>query len=157
MPMRTRVLCHPSALLLLLATLGITVRAHAGAPAFRGAGELTSARVTQPYLQRALTHGAAWKNFQARHGNWSALWNEATATPHRAVGPSIPLRGFANDAASADRAVRGFIAANPSLFGGSGIALETVASYRHGGVWYVRYRQLVQGVPVLFSDVEVRV
>ena len=35
--------------------------------------------------------------------------------------------------------------------------LETVAVYKAGRVWYARYRQIVAGVPVLFSDWEFRV
>lgn len=128
----------------------------AGAAASAPAAVL-SVRAGDPARQHALTNGAAWRSFRARYGGWQVLWNEATGTPHRAFGPSIPLAGFAGDAASADRAVRAFVAAHPELFGGSGIELQTAYVGRHGDVWYVRYRQTVQGVPVLFSDWEFRV
>src|SRR5207247_6974458 len=38
-----------------------------------------------------------------------------------------------------------------------GIELESVSSSLHGRVWYVRYRQLIHGLPVWFSDWEFRV
>src|SRR5206468_7515808 len=92
----------------------------------------------------------------ARHGSWNAMWNEATGTPHRALGPGIALDGYADDPAAVDQAVRGFIAANASLFGGP-VDLATAAVHRAGNIWYVRYRQTIGGVPVLFSDWEFRV
>src|SRR5439155_15439609 len=93
---------------------------------------------------------------QGRYGRWHALWNEATSTPHRAFGRAIPLAGFRGDTPSADRAVRAFIGQNPRVFGNSP-TLELADAYRAGDVWYVRYRQLVAGVPVLDADREFRV
>lgn len=119
--------------------------------------KLLSVQSTDEAKQRALSLGPTWKSFRTANGAWTAVWNEATGTPHRAFGPSIPLRGFAGDAESADRAVRAFIAGHPALFGGPGVQLQTVYAGRHGNLWYVRYRQTIQGVPVLFSDWEFRV
>ena len=48
-----------------------------------------------------------------------------------------------------DRSVRNFIAANPSLFGGV-TELELVSARLVNNTWYVRYRQTVGGIPVLF-------
>ena len=101
-------------------------------------------------LQQELGEGPAWRDFQARHGTWTALWNEGTRSPHLAFGPAILLRGFQNDAASVDRAVRGFIRENEALFGRP--TLETVSVQRAGDVWYLVYRQTVRGTPVLFED-----
>jgi hypothetical protein len=125
-------------------------------PASRAPG-LMPVQTGHALAQRALSRSSYWQAFQSRFGHWNAMWNEATGTPHRAFGPSIPLAGFANDAAGADHAVRGFIAEHPELFGGSSVELESVSSSLHGRVWYVRYRQLVHGHPVLFSDWEFRV
>ena len=65
------------------------------------------------------------------------------------------LSGYANDAASVDRAVRSFIGANTNLFGAA--TLRTVRVNRTGDVWYVSYRQTLDGMDVLFSDWEFRV
>jgi hypothetical protein len=106
--------------------------------------------------RQGLESSAAWRTFRARHGDWRALWNAATGTPHRAVGPSIPLAGFAGDSASVDRSIRGFVAENPELFG-AGVVIEPRSVRRHGALWYASYRQLVSGLEVLFADWEFRV
>lgn len=105
--------------------------------------------------QATLSRAAAWQTFRARHGEWTAWWNERTATPHRASGPSIPLAGFADDSAAVDRAVRSFIAEHPDVF--LDPVVETVAVQRVDGRWYARYRQILGGLPVLASDWEFRV
>src|SRR2546426_11706637 len=99
-----------------------------GEIALSGAGPV---RMNDPALQRALTKSALWKSFQSRHGSWTAMWNEATGMPHRAMGPGIALDGYADDPAAVDQAVRGFIAANASLFGGP-VDLTTAAIHRAG-------------------------
>jgi len=116
----------------------------------------SASRAPRPEVQQALSRGAAWRDFQGRYGEWHAQWNEATSTPHRAFGRAIPLRGFAGDAPSADRAVRDFIARNQSVFGAES-ALELADAHRAGSIWYVRYRQTVGGIPLLDSDWEFRI
>jgi Zn-dependent metalloprotease len=113
-------------------------------------------RIGDTARQTALERGAAWQDFRKRNGDWSALWNEATGTPHRAFGRAIPLAGFRDDAGSVDQAVRRFIRENTALFG-DGVTLATASVQRSDRLWYVRYRQTVNGVPVLFSDWEFRV
>ena len=105
--------------------------------------------------QAALDDTPAWRGFRQRHGAWAASWNEATGTPHRAFGPPIALGGAASDAGAMDQAVRAFVAGNPAVFGTPTLALLPVL--RVNGIWFVRYRQTVAGVPVLFSDWEFRV
>ena len=111
--------------------------------------------IDSPALQQSLSRGPAWRGFATQHRGWRALWNQATGTPHRAFGPGIPLPGFAPRPAAADRVVRAFIAGHPELFG-TGPTLETLAAHPVQGLWYVRYRQTVGGVPVLFADWEFR-
>jgi len=111
--------------------------------------------IDSPALQQSLSRGPAWRGFATQHRGWRALWNQATGTPHRAFGPGIPLPGFAPRPAAADRAVRAFIAGHPELFG-TGPTLETLAAHPIEDRWYVRYRQTVGGVPVLFADWEFR-
>jgi len=101
---------------------------------------------------RVLREGAVWRRFTMRYGAWQAWWNASTGTPHRALGPPIPLAGYADDAASVDRAVRRFVTREGALFGAPD--LETILSRRDGNVWLVRYRRHIQGVPVLFEDWE---
>ena len=105
---------------------------------------------------RALEAAPAWQAFRGRHGDWSASWNDATGSPHRAVGPAIPLPGFAGDSASIDAALRAFVASNPGLFG-AGTTIAPRSIRRHGRLWYASYRQLIGGLEVLFADWEFRV
>lgn len=102
-----------------------------------------------------LSASAAWQSFEARHGRWSAWWNEHTGTPHRAGGRGIPLAGFQSDSASVDAAVRDFIDDHADLFRRP--VLETTAVQHVGRVWYVRYRQRIEGMPVIGADWEFRV
>lgn len=99
--------------------------------------------------------GGAWQAFENRHGRWQARWNRLTDSPHRAFGRGIALPGFRDDAASAEQAVRGFIGREGALFGQPD--LERVKATRVQNRWYVRFRQKVAGLPVLFSDWEFRV
>lgn len=164
MPTRSRVLHFAFPALLLAAQWALTLPA---AAATRPDTEVPGAAAREVRLepvhignakvQHALSQSAPWRSFESRAGHWNVSWNEATGTPHRAFGPSIPLAGFANDAVSADHAVRAFIAGHPGLFGGAGIELKSLAATRSGNVWYVRYQQQVHGVPVLYSDWEFRV
>ena len=135
-------------------------------PAFAAAPQDESARGTvlpasfavEPGAEAArnLDRGAAWSAFRARHGEWSVQWNGATRTPHRAIGRSIPLEGAGDDAGSIESAVRAFIADEPGVFG-TAPELERVAATRAGSVWYLRFHQNVNGLPVLFADWEFRV
>ena len=108
-------------------------------------------------LRQALLEGApSWRSFAARHGRWSAAWNQVTGSPHRAFGPPIALPRFTPQREGVDRAVRGFVEKEPDVFGGVR-ALETVAVVRARDVWYARYRQIFHGVPVAFADWEFRI
>ena len=77
-----------------------------------------------------LQSGTPWREFTARRGAWTALWNARTASPHRAFGPSIPLPGFADRADVVERAVRAFIAGHPGVFGSP--TLETIRVRKAG-------------------------
>jgi len=105
---------------------------------------------------RTLETTPAWQAFRAAHGSWSAVWNAVTGSPHRAYGPSFGLPGFRDDAAGVDQAVRAFIASEPGVFGPE-VTLETASVAKAGSLWYVSYRRLVGGLPVLFADWEFRV
>ncbi len=144
------------AALTLVASAAAAVQRPALAPPGAVALSGPTVRVHDPVRQRALSEAPAWQEFRSRHGDWAALWNEVTGTPHRAFGPSIPLDGYADDPAAVDRAVRRFVAEHPGIFGGAP-ALEIRRVQQVRDVWYVSYQQIVRGVAVLFSDWEFRV
>lgn len=149
-------------LLIRLSPIGLILAATAAGAALRSttpeiASEaLRSVKVGNDAMQSALSQGAAWREFTARHGKWTVIWNEVTKTPHRAFGSGIPLPGFAEDPVAVDRAVRGFIADNPGIFGAAR-GLELVKAVPAGNVWYVRYRQTLAGIPMIFGTWEFRV
>ncbi len=121
--------------------------APAGRPATRLAG---------PARARMLEQSPAWQAFRARYGDWTAIWNAATGTPHRAFGRGIALSGFAPSADAVDASLRAFVAGHPATFGRVD-GLDRTAVFEAGGRWYARYRQTFHGLPVLFSDWEFRV
>ena len=114
-----------------------------------GAGAVT---VAGPEVRARLDRSAPWQGFRARYGDWTAMWNARTASPHRAMGPAIPLPGFADRADAVEGAVRAFIAGNADLFGTP--VLETSRVQKVNEIWYVSFRQTVRGLPVLFADWE---
>ncbi len=120
-----------------------------------GAVPLASLNTASMDARVPAARAAAWASFESRHGRWSVMWDRATGTPHRAFGPSFALPGAANDAASVEGAVRAFVASEPGLFGAPD--LELVSAVRARETWYVRFRERVNGLPVLFADWEFRV
>jgi hypothetical protein len=141
----------------LLSTLLVSTPASAQEPPRPGEIRLPSptSRLATPAERRGFAERAGWREFAARHGAWNVVWNAATGSPHRAFGRPIPLPGFADDAPAVTRAVRGFVAANAGVFGTP--ELELVRAIRVRGAWYVTFREVVDGVPVLFADWEFRV
>jgi hypothetical protein len=111
-----------------------------------------------PARQAALAAAPEWQVFRAQHGAWRAWWNETAGTPHLASGPSIPIVDRASGGPAVDRALRTFVARNPTLFGATPARdLQTTRVQQAGSVWYASYRRLVRGLPVLFEDWEFRV
>src|SRR5262245_22624585 len=152
---------RPLAYVLTLLVLCPSLAAAAAKPAVQDQGEVVPARARsatpiQPAIQKQLSEGTTWRAFQRQNGTWRAMWNEKTKTPHRAFGPSIALPGFEATAEGVDRSVRRFIGANPALFDGV-TELELASARLVNNTWYVRYRQTVGGVAVLFEDWEFRV
>jgi hypothetical protein len=114
-----------------------------------GAGAVT---VASPDVRARLDRSFAWQSFRARYGDWTAMWNARTSSPHRAMGPAIRLPGFADRADAVEGSVRAFIAGNADLFGTP--VLETSRVQKVNGTWYVSFQQTVRGMAILFADWE---
>lgn len=141
-------------LMLLASPLHAVVR-----PLAEPAGEValpagSATRIAEGTRRVTLENRDAWRAFRAAHGDWNAVWNANTGTPHRAYGPSFALRGFGDNEAGVDAAVRAFVASNAGLFGA--VELETASILKIRGLWYARYRQTMGGLPVLHADWEFR-
>lgn len=108
--------------------------------------------------QQALTISAEWRQFNRQHGAWTAFWNEATATPHRAFGEPIAIQGYSR---ITNKNVQGaslsFLNANASGLRIRPNELKFVRASHVGNKWYVTYRQLLNGVEVLLSEIELRI
>lgn len=125
-----------------------------------GVIELPSQRLKaiNAFQQVQLMEDAGWQAFVEQHGSWSVVWNEATGTPHRAFGKSIPINGYSlinesNIEAAALRFVtdhKGALKADPEF-----LRLVRVQEVRNR--WYVSYVQQHNGLEVLLSEVELRV
>lgn len=111
--------------------------------------------LADPETRRLIEAAPAWQGFVARHGTWTAVWNAATRSPHRAFGPPIRIAVRAERPEIVEAAVRAFIAGEHDLFGSP--ALEAASVRRVRNVWIASFRQIQHGVPVLGADWEFRV
>jgi Zn-dependent metalloprotease len=108
--------------------------------------------------QQTLTASARWQSFIQKHGEWSVQWNEATQTPHRAYGQAIQIPGYSLiTAENVEPASRAFLENNAATLGINPRALKLTAARQVQGKWYVSFAQEKEGIPVLFSEVELRI
>jgi Zn-dependent metalloprotease len=113
--------------------------------------------LTGPRPRTAMQKDLAWADFRARHGQWDALWNSWTGTPHRAFGPSITVSGPVGDAASAHRIAMDFLRSEAPLTKATrSIELQERSTVRAGRVWYAHMKQLYEGIELLNTHVSVR-
>lgn len=92
-----------------------------------------------------------WRNFVATNGQWSVEFDEWSGLPHRAWGEPIATNG-----ASPESRAFSFLQDGLSQFVLPIDELEYTATapVRNGA--YVHYRQVHQGIPVLFAGAKVR-
>ena len=115
-------------------------------------------RLTDAERQIQLSRSAPWVEFTTRQGAWSVVWNEATGTPHRAFGPSLPLPG--GRPLSGERVRQAsleFIHEHAGLLGVDPAKLRCVRVSRARDTWYVSFVQTYEGLDVLLSEVELRI
>ncbi len=109
-------------------------------------------------VQQRLTLSHHWQQFLQENGNWSVQWNEATGTPHRAFGKGIPIPGYSvlNDR-NIEAAARVFLEEYQGVLGVLPDRLRLTSIRKIHRVWYVSFRQYQQDIPVMFSEVELRI
>ena len=91
------------------------------------------------------------------HNDWSVQWNEATRTPHRAYGTSIAIPGFSFiTKENVEEAARKFLLMNTSLLKVSQSEITLSRAEVHNNVWYVSFLQKKNDIPVLVTDIELR-
>lgn len=104
----------------------------------------------------ALAKATAWSDFIQLHPDWDVRWNLATGTPHRAFGAGIAVAGRVEDPAAAIEAARDFLRSQSPLTKAGAVQLVAQSAVRGGRVWYVHFQQRHQGIPVLLTDITVR-
>ncbi len=116
--------------------------------------------LARPRIQRALSRRhPAYLEFLDRYpGRWQTVWNEASGTPHRIYGDALDL-GLppvsARDPEELKRASLTLLSRFPGLFPVFAEDLKLEASKDLERFWYLRFRQIHEGIPVLGSRVEV--
>jgi Zn-dependent metalloprotease len=151
-----------------LSLIGLLVLSVAGSLAFGAVNgqpdgsvllpaQTRSAVHLNPERQASLSRSPAWQAFTSEHGHWSVSWNEATGTPHRAFGNAIRLSGFSSiNAANVEQAASAFLGEHSALLGVDPGNLRLTRATEVNGRWYVSYRQMKEGIDVLFSEIELR-
>jgi len=105
----------------------------------------------------ATADAAAWQKFTAQTGEWLVEWNPLTGNPHRAYGGQYRLRGMlAKSAAGVAQSARQFLVEQADLLKLDVSQLQLRRADNIDNKWYVSYQQVYNGIPVLFSEVELR-
>jgi Zn-dependent metalloprotease len=101
--------------------------------------------------------GAGWASFLQRHPGWDGTFYRYTGTPHRAFGAGIAVTGPVTSAAQAAEAAERFLRQEAAVTkAGPTVDLELSKAIQAQRVWYVHFRQRFEGVPLLGTDVTVR-
>jgi Zn-dependent metalloprotease len=94
-------------------------------------------------------------------GSLIADWDTFHSFPHRVLGADIQLPGGkVTDAQDLDNRLREFMATNPGLLLPEMDSVKNLQEKhiaRHGKLWFANYNQMVNGHPVIESDVVFRV
>jgi len=108
--------------------------------------------------QLELIRTSEWQEFTKKNGNWSVMWNEIQTNPHRAFGKPIKIPGYSTITSNnIEAACLKFLELYSGLLK---INLSQLKITRKNFVrdkWYVAYSQVHFGIPVLFSEVDLRI
>lgn len=102
-------------------------------------------------VQAQLREMPAWQNFLQSNGTWYVQFDERSATPHRAFGRPIATQGTT----PAQRA-NWFIQNKLNGFGSNRTDLALVNINTTEKFHYAHYKQMIEGVEVLFSGAYVK-
>lgn len=109
-------------------------------------------RMPNEAIQRELRAADTWQNFLQANGTWYVKFGEENRLPHNAFGKPISVAG-----ADLQSQAWNFVTEKLSAFEIPIGELELVSA-RHGArMNYVDYRQVHQGIPVLFSKLKVKI
>ena len=103
-------------------------------------------------IQRELRASDTWQDFLETNGTWYVKFGEETRLPHNAFGKPIPVAGSGLESQAWD-----FISNKLVDFDLPLDELELVSARQGARMNYVDFRQIHEGLPVLFSNLKVRV
>ncbi len=151
-----------SLILLMCPFAGLHAQTPEGGDAFTtGTVNLPTESVTSDYerlIRDAQQRGNVsprFAEFRSVHGAWNAFWDEWTGTPYRLFGEGIAT-GESVTEDNVERISRRVIAECRSLLGCPDDQIAFVSANEYDGKWNVLFTQRYKGLPVLFSDVIVR-
>lgn len=100
----------------------------------------------------------SWEAFMQQHGEWTVLLDKTTGVPHQAFGKPLRIAGFETiTEKNIEAAANTFIRDNAALLRIDPAQLRLVRTTLVNNRWYVSYVQVVNGVEVLLSGVELRI
>jgi len=101
-----------------------------------------------------LHESTAWESFVKEGGGWSVRWNLLTGTPHLAIGQPMAIAGTGKlTRDNIGPSCLAFIDTHADLMRINPDRLQLATATKAGGRWYVTFRQLYNGVPVLGGQV----
>lgn len=107
-------------------------------------------------VQSKLNHSHQWRKLKEK--KWRCVWNEDTGTPHRAWGPPLAIDGYRKiTRENAETAALSFLAMYKDNFSirTAFLALDRITHIKD--IWYITFHQTFDGIPVLFSRIELRI
>ncbi len=96
-------------------------------------------------------------NFKNQHGNWNFIFDKFTGTPHRAFGTPLKIEGYpAINKGNVKDAALQFVNQYEEILMVNPADLEISSIRNAGEKWYVSFYQVHKNIPVMFSEVELR-
>lgn len=113
--------------------------------------------ITEREQMPATADEVAWQQFTAQTGEWIVEWNPLTGNPHRAYGGQYRIDGLgAANTEQVDQAARRFLTEQAGMLKLDASQLQLLRAEKILNTWYVSYQQIKDNIPVMFSEVELR-
>jgi hypothetical protein len=87
---------------------------------------------------------------------WGGTWDAVAGRADRLFPGGYRLVDAPSSADQVDRAARDFLDSNAEMFGADVATLRIESIEEHGGLWWISYQQIVEGLPLLGAKLELR-
>ncbi len=120
--------------------------------------QTTSGPIAHHERQQEFNNAPRWKTFNEQNGHWTAFWNEALGTPHRAFGTPIRVNGFTSiTSENVEAASREFLRNHAGALGILEREVRFLRASFARNTWYVSFVQVTGGLDVMLSEIELRI